>query len=386
MSNIYRDKKIAVLGTTSYQAELMERAKSLGIEVHAFAWAADDVGEKVADYFYPISIVEKDEILKKCQEIGIDGITSVACDIAMPTVSYAADKLGLIHNTLHCTEISTHKGKMREAFRSNNDPSPLSVTVDDSHPLEMENPVFPLIVKPTDRSGSRGITKVYKESELSKAIKIAINESYDKRAVVEEYAEGQEYSVEYVSWEGKHNFLALTKKYTTGSPHYIETGHRQPSGVDEKTLERVKKVISHALDSLEIKYGASHSEIKIDDEGNIKIIEIGGRMGGDHIGTKLVEMSTGIDFLKAVIDVALGYEPDVTPKHRTMAAGVRFIVNKEDRELLADIQKTNPGVLTHVEVWDDSLAEITNSTDRHGLFVMQAENSEELDKYFEGLE
>lgn len=386
MKDLYKEKKLAVLGTTSYQAELMKKAKSLGIEVHAFAWAADDVGEKIADFFHPISIVEKDDILAKCQELQVDGICSVACDIAMPTVSYVAEHMGLVHNSIHSTEISTHKGMMRTAFREKKDPSPVSITVNEKNALSKEEMVFPLIVKPTDRSGSRGITKVYSKEELCSAIEIAISESYDNKAVVEEYVEGQEYSVEYISWKGKHSFLALTKKYTTGSPHYIETGHRQSAGVDDDILEKVKSVVSHALDSLEIEYGASHSEIKIDGNGNIKIIEIGGRMGGDHIGTKLVEMSTGIDFLKAVIDVALGYEPDITPKHRTMAAGVRFIINKEDREILADIQKTNPSILTHVEVWDDSLAEITNSTDRHGLFIMQAENSEELDKYFEGLE
>ena len=75
-------KKLAIIGASYLQEPLIQKAKSMGIETHVFAWAANDVGEKSADYFYPISIVEKDEILHKCREIGIDGVCSIASDLA----------------------------------------------------------------------------------------------------------------------------------------------------------------------------------------------------------------------------------------------------------------------------------------------------------------
>ena len=83
-------KKLAIIGASYLQEPLIEKAKSMGIETHVFAWAAGDVGEKSADYFYPISIVEKDEILKRCREIGIDGICTIASDLAVITVNYVA--------------------------------------------------------------------------------------------------------------------------------------------------------------------------------------------------------------------------------------------------------------------------------------------------------
>lgn len=97
--------------------------------------------------------------------------------------------------------------------------------------------------------------------------------------MIEEFVEGTEYSVEYISYKGKHRFLAMTLKYTTGDPNYIETGHVEPAPIDEKMLSRVKDVVEKALCTLKVQNGASHSEVKIDDEGNIKIIEIGARMG-----------------------------------------------------------------------------------------------------------
>ena len=112
-------KKLAIIGASYLQEPLIEKAKSMGIETHVFAWAAGDVGEKSADYFYPISIVEKDEILKRCREIGIDGICTIASDLAVITVNYVANNMGLTANSIACTEKSTNKHLMRAAFEKN---------------------------------------------------------------------------------------------------------------------------------------------------------------------------------------------------------------------------------------------------------------------------
>ena len=185
---------------------------------------------------------------------------------------------------------------------------------------------YPIIVKPVDRSGSRGITKLTTPEGLEEAIESAKIQGFDKHALVEEFATGQEYSVEFISWQGEHHFLAMTKKYTTGAPHFIETAHLEPAPISNEKLEEVKNVVIHALNSLEIQNGASHSELKISKDGRIAIIEIGGRMGGDCIGSNLVELSTGIDFVKAVIQVALGECPDLTPRDATTQAAIRFVL------------------------------------------------------------
>lgn len=100
---------------------------------------------------------------------------------------------------------------------------------------------YPVIVKPTDRSGSRGITKLSNAEGLADAIETAKKQGFEKKALVEEFAEGQEYSVECISFHGQHHFLAMTHKFTTGAPHFIETGHLEPAPVSEETLENVKK-------------------------------------------------------------------------------------------------------------------------------------------------
>ena len=150
-------KKIAIIGASYLQEPLIEKAKEKGLETHVFAWAAGDVGEKSADFFYPISIVEKDEILEKCREIGIDGICSIASDLAAIAVNYVAEKMGLVGNPMSCVEVSTNKHKMRRCFEEHGDPSPKSIQVNSIDDLKGIDLKYPIIVKPVDRSGSRGI-------------------------------------------------------------------------------------------------------------------------------------------------------------------------------------------------------------------------------------
>lgn len=373
-------KKLAIIGASYLQEPLIQKAKSRGIETHVFAWEAGDVGEKSADHFYPISIVEKDEILEKCRQTGIDGICSISSDLAAVTVNYVADKMGLTCNSAECTYLTTNKHLMREAFEKNGDPSPKSILVNSAKDTEGISLNFPVIVKPLDRSGSRGITKVESTEELDNAIEKALEAGFEKSVLIEEFVEGVEYSVEYISWEGEHTFLALTKKYTTGAPAFIETGHMEPADVDDDTLERIKNVTVHALDSLKVRYGASHSEIKISKSGEIKLIEIGARMGGDNIGSSLVSLSTGYDFLGAVIDVALGVAPSYHFGKRS-CAGIRFVLSEEDVKVFEMIKKEHPKMLVESDVHAVTSREVSDSSKRFGYFTIASPNREDIQRF-----
>lgn len=373
-------KKLAIIGASYLQEPLIQKAKSKGIETHVFAWAANDVGEKSADYFYPISITEKEEILEKCREIGIDGICTISSDLAAIAVGYVAEKMGLIGNPMDSVEASTNKHIMRRCFEENGDPSPKSIqvkSIDDLKGIDLE---YPVIVKPVDRSGSRGITKLDSSEGLKDAIDGAIVHGFEKCALVEEFAEGLEYSVEYISWEGKHEFLALTQKYTTGAPMFIETAHLEPAQISDEMLEEVKAVVSHALDSLGVQYGASHSEVKIDSDGQIKIIEIGARMGGDNIGSSLVQLSTGYDFLDAVIEIALGNKP-TSKKDKSSFAGIRFVLKEVDIEVLNKIKSDNPEILIEEDVHEITDEKVTDSASRFGFYIISSDNRDDVEKY-----
>ena len=231
-------EKLVIIGANDSQAQLIKKAKELGYETYVFAWEDGAVGKAIADHFYPISIVNKDEILEYCKKIKPCGVCSIASEVANITVNYLARYLGLVCNSESCVLLSTNKYEMRKVFAENNDPSPKSILVDVDSDLQKIDINFPVLVKPTDRSGSRGITKVLKFEDLQQAVSFACHESFEKKALVEEFVEGKEYSVEYISYQGQHTFLALTEKFTTGTPHYIEFAHKQPAIVDSIVLKK----------------------------------------------------------------------------------------------------------------------------------------------------
>lgn len=367
-------KKLVIIGANDFQNQLILKAKEKGFETYVFAWRDGAVGEKTADHFYPISIVEKEQILEECRKIKPDGIISIASDLAMITVNYIAEQLGLVGNGMECTLLTTNKYYMRKAFAKNGDPSPKNYCSDELTEELLQGMQFPLIVKPVDRSGSRGITKIHHEDELKEAIRVATEVSFDKKAMIEEFVEGTEYSVEYISYKGKHRFLAMTLKYTTGDPNYIETGHVEPAPIDEKMLSRVKDVVEKALCTLKVQNGASHSEVKIDDEGNIKIIEIGARMGGDCIGSDLVRLSTGYDFVDMVIDVACGIQPSFEKVCVPQRARIDFIFSSEDVEKFRKLEQKYPECIyrmSDIEPFDGH--KVVDSSTRYGYVITTGE-------------
>lgn len=361
-------KHLAIIGASYLQLPLIEKAKELGYTTHVFAWAANDVGEKAADFFYPISITEVDRIAEKCREIGICGICSIATDLGNYTVNYVANQLGLPGNSMEATRRSTNKHLMRQAFEAGGDPSPKSILVDRESDLSALDLEFPVIVKPTDRSGSRGIFKLDSREGLENAVREAAEAGFEKKALIEEFAEGQEYSVEGISFRGQHHILAMTLKYTTGAPHFIETGHREPAPVSPETYRKAEKVVKHALDTLGIQNSASHSEIKIDENGRIRIIEIGSRMGGDCIGSDLVRYSTGIDFLKAVIQVSVGEEPDLSVHEPVFPVEVRYFFTEEDVREMESIRETEKFVKL-VDFHPENLNRAKDSSNRAGCYI-----------------
>lgn len=277
------------------QRPLVERAKEMGLRTICFAWAEGAVCKDLCDVFYPVSITEKEEILRICRDEHIDGICTIGSDVAAPTVAYVAEEIGLIGNSYEAAVRAHDKHMMHEALVAAGVDCPRT-----------DGTQLPVIVKPTDRSGSLGVQKVERKEDLEPAIAKAKALSMSGQVIVEEYIEGREISVEMISCRGVHYALQITDKVTTGAPHFVELEHHQPSDLPADMQTHIFEITRRALDALGITNGASHSEYKITNEGRIVVMEIGGRMGGDFIGSDLVKLSTGYDFVEGVIRVALG--------------------------------------------------------------------------------
>ena len=372
-------KKLAVIGASYLQMPLVKKAKEMGLEVHCFAWTEGAVCKEMADYFYPISIVEKEEILKVCQKVCIDGICTIASDVAAPTVAYVANKMNLVGNDYEAAVRANNKYQMRQAFMNAGVPCPkfIMVTPESLHTPEVIDGLrefqYPMITKPSDRSGSLGVTKIMIPAEFYPAVELAMEKSFKHQAMVEEFVEGREISVEFISYNGNHYPLQITDKVTTEAPHFVELEHHQPSALSAEMFATIYDITKTALNALGLTNGASHAEYKITKDGRIAIMEIGGRMGGDFIGSDLVRLSTGYDFVKGVIEVALGEftEPVMT---LNMCSGVYFLC--KETEYLKTIIESWLDIPSFVEgeITDNELREVTCSADRSGYVIYQSKS------------
>ena len=365
-------QKLAVIGASYLQKPLVLKAREMGFETHVFAWEDGAVCKEVADHFYPVSITEVDEICDICQRIKPQGIVSIGSDLATVTVNRVAEKLGLIGNSLECTEVTTNKFMMRERLKDSSIPCPKYwLAGKNGSDLDVKPKDFPLIVKPVDRSGSRGVSLVRDESELVEAIQAARERSFSAQVIIEQFIEGRELSVESISWQGRHYILQFTDKETTGAPHYIEKTHHQPAELSVSQKESLARLTRESLDCLGVQNGASHSEFKITESGEIYLIEVGARMGGDCIGSDLVRLSTGYDFVRGVIEVAVGSfeEPVLSqPAH----AGIHYVFPQPGtlREVLF---ASSPQVVHHeifVEI-GDTIVPILDSSQRPAYYIYQ---------------
>ena len=364
--------KLSIIGASYLQKPLVLKAKEMEIETHVFAWEEGAVCKDIADHFYPISIIDKELILEKCMEIGIDGITSIASDAAVPTVCFVAEKMGLLSNRFEDALVATNKYEMRMRFIQQDVKCPLFEVASVENMPDVDNFRFPVIVKPTDRSGSRGVLKIEHPKQLKDAVARSQTESFSGEAIVEEFIQGREVSVESISWEGKHYILAITDKVTTAEPYYVELEHHQPTIFDLNIQEKIRIETRKALTAVGVRYGAGHSEFIITDTNEVYAVEVGARMGGDFIGSDLVYLSTGYDFLKGVIDVAL--EKFEEPEFRWNKHSGIFFLSKET-EFLKEIIENRvnfPGIIT-TEIVNIDLKQVECSSDRSGYLIYQSD-------------
>ena len=299
----------------------------------------------------------------------------------MRSVAYACEKLGLIGVSYDTAIKATDKAEMIRTFETNGVACPWYRVVSTPEDVfEIAHKItYPCITKPTDSSGSRGIMLAYNPEELVTAVAYSAENGRGGEVIVEEYMQGPEVSVEVIVWQGQVHILQITDKLTSGAPRFVEMGHTQPSRLSEELQNQIKDLTCRAVKSVGIENGPAHVEIMVTEAGP-KMVELGARMGGDCITTHLVPLSTGVDMIKATIDICLGQAPDLTPKWNRGAA-IRylevpcgFIQSIEN----VDAAKAVPGVqeIAFTAKVGDYAGGIYSSADRIGFVIADGNDAE----------
>lgn len=366
-----RNNKIAVLGANEPLIPFYRQAKALGYEIVGIAIEDGSVCKKYCDKFYPVSYADKDKVVEVCRNENVDGILSFSLESALPAVTYVAKKLGLVGNTEKSIALTQSKFAQRQALEAMGIPVPRYFAINSDTDLDSVDCNYPVIVKPVDSGGSQGICKVESPEGLPNAYEFARNFSRTGHVIVEEYIDGQEFSVEYISHNGEHYFLQITDKVTSGAPRFVEMQHHQPADITISVRNRIKSMVESALTALKIENSASHTEIKLNSSGDLFIIETGARMGGDYIASDLVRLSTGYDFVDGAIKLACG-QFEIPKKPAQMHSGVYFYskLAPEIGEIITNHEKYPE--IVESECIDGPLPEVHSNADRGGYFLYQS--------------
>lgn len=324
-------KRILVLGAPIFQIEVIQKAKEMGHYVGAVDINEDAPALPYADERFICSIRDYDGVLKIAREFHPDGILIGANDTAVVTAARVCEALGLPGHTVETAINATDKVKMLEAFERSDVSHPRFQVVRKQNigHFEMRIP-YPVISKPTDSAGSRGVCVVRTEEELYSAAAYSSKAGLSGDILIEEYMAGPEVSVEVIVVDGIPHILQITDKITSGEPYFIEIGHSQPSALEDSIKERIKELASKAVIAVGLKNSPAHVEIKITEDGP-KMVELGARLGGGYLTSYLIDTSvSGINMTESAVKLALGMKPDVEKYHNSgVCAGIRCILAKE---------------------------------------------------------
>lgn len=373
-------KKLLVLAAGLLQIPVIKKARDMGVYVIAVDDDPHAPGMAMADKaIVPGGLMNEDKLLTIAKEEQIDGVIHPCSEVAMSVMGRINDELHLSGISKEMAIRATNKHLMREAFEKHGAPSPKSLLTKDEEDAWLifrEKFTTNAILKPTRNSGSRGIAKV--EKGISKELFIelyrrALDESRDHSVLIEQFIEGPEFSVEVIVWQGEPHVLAVTDKKTTEAPYFVELGHNQPSIFPEEIQQKLKDGAIAGIKALGLSNCAAHCELKVQD-GEVYLMEIGARMGGDFISTELTHLSTGIDMVAATISVVLGMEPNLQPIEEKHGVCIRYFSPKPGKLIAIEGEEA----LKNAHVYDaeiyhqvgDMIPEVKSSLDRSGHVIV----------------
>jgi len=307
-------KRILFLGGSKFQIPPIKYAKKQGHYVISCDYLPDNPGHQYADEYYNVSTTDSDAVLALAEKLNVDGIVAYASDPAAPTQAYVANKLGLPSNPYESVEILSRKDYFRKFLEENDFLVPKSNSFDfesiDQAIAWFDKLEKPVIVKPVDSSGSKGVTKVYTEEELVHAFSYALEFSRAKIVAVEEFfvRDGYQVAGDGFVVNGKLVFRSWANEHFDKNCNpFVPIGESFPSVMTEYTLEQAQRESQRLLDLLNMKDGALNFDFHYNANGDFSFLELGPRNGGNLI-PEVIKYATGVDLIKYTVDSALGLD------------------------------------------------------------------------------
>ena len=335
-------KRVLVVGGGAYQVPLIRRIMERGYEAYCVDGNPKALGFEAATGYRHIDVMDTEAVLAYARELSVNAVMTYGATLTLPTVAYVAEQLGLPALPRETAELSKSKYKIKKRLAE------AGLNTKGAF-FEMHSPAeaaqhtfsFPCVLKPSDGSGSKGVSFVHRREELEKAVAYA----YDNARYGEFYTEalipGEEYSVEAFVCRGEIYIYAVVKTtFADGADGVVSYGHRTPSGLPAEMETLIGEEIRKAIRALNITMGSVNFDVILSSEdGKPYIIDCGIRIGQNLIASHLVPLSRGVSVIDNTIDLALGDAVDAAPKY-TKCVATRLLIY-------------HPGVIREIKPMED---------------------------------
>lgn len=305
-------KKILLLGGSRYLLPVVEAAHKLGYYAITCDYLPDNIAHKYSDEYCNVSIIDKDAVLETAKKLNIDGIMSFACDPGVATAAYVAEKLGLPScGSYESVSILQNKGKFRKFLKDNgfNVPMAKKYTEIKSALNDLELFHWPVIVKPTDSAGSKGVTRVDSPENLEKSINYAISFSHCHEFIIEDFLEVKGYSSDTDSFSvnGRLKFVSFSSQRfdSSAANPYTPSAYSWPASISDEHQRELSSELQRLLTLLDMKTSIYNIETRECQDGKAYIMEVSPRGGGNRLA-EMLKYSTGVDLITNAVRAAVG--------------------------------------------------------------------------------
>ena len=387
-----KQKKLMLLGGLRYLKPVIDAAHKQGYYVITADYLPNNIAHKWSDEYCNVSIIDKEAVLKEAQRLQIDGIMSFACDPGVVAASYVQNKMGLpSFGPFESVEILQNKDKFR-AFLAMNGFNVPQAKGFDSVEAAMEEIYWypwPVIVKPTDAAGSKGVTRVDRAEDLKPALEYAMKHSISGHIIVEEFIDKQGCSSDTDSFseDGKLKFVSFcAQRFDAEATNpYTPAAYSWPSTFTKEQEEYLTSEIQRLITLLNLKTCVYNIEVRVAPNGKPYIMELTPRGGGNRL-CEMLRYATGVDMITAITRAMVG-DPILEPIEQKPYNGHwAEIILHADKDGVFDhleISKDLPAEIVEEDLWvdnGDTVEGFEGANNAIGTLVLKFKTAEDLEK------
>ena len=384
-------KKIMLLGGIRYLLPVIKAAHEQGYYVITADYLPDNIAHKYSDEYVNVSIIDKEAVLKVAQEKQIDGIMSFGVDPGVVAASYVQNQMGLpSFGPFESVEILQNKDKFR-AFLAKNGFNVPQAKGYDSIEVAMQDIYWypwPVIVKPTDAAGSKGVTRVDKAEDLRPALEYAMEHSISGHIIVEEFIDKQGCSSDTDSFseDGKLKFVSFcAQRFDADATNpYTPAAYSWPSTFTKEQEEYLTSEIQRLITLLNLKTVVYNIEVRVAPNGKPYIMELTPRGGGNRL-CEMLRYATGVDMISAITRAMVG-DPILEPIEQKPYNGhwAEIILHADKSGVFdhLEISKELPAEIVEKDLWvekGDKVESFEGANNAIGTLVLKFQTAEELE-------